>query len=180
MATASPDEPVFPPPVDAPLTVSQLADVVTAKGSFSWGEVFTVTFWVAGALPPTMAENESELVDRVSIGQLFVPPLGHAPPIVLVVEMPRTVVSPKYVLSGPGVYVVVLPELRSVVANAIGTAAGKVFPGKLTVDENGEPPAAFKVQLVTTTSPPAAAVTVIWAVHLTAPRAVSFNSSVAL
>jgi len=132
---------VVPP---AGVAVSQLADVVTAKGSLSEKELLTVTGCVGGAEPPTTAANESDVVDRFSTGQP-----EHTAAIVPL--MPTVVTSPLNVLTEPGMYVPLLALLiRGALENAMGTAAGMVSPANATVDENAVFPA-LKVQLLTLT-----------------------------
>jgi hypothetical protein len=124
--------------------VSQLADVLTAKGSFSAGELLTVTGCVGGAEPPTTAANESDVVDRFSVGQP-----EHTARIVPLI--PTVVESPLNVLPVPGMYVPLLALLiRGTLGNAMGTAAGMVPPLNATVDANAVFPA-LKVQLLTLT-----------------------------
>jgi hypothetical protein len=62
--------PICPPERPLTVAVTQLGEAVTAKASFSVGELFTVTFCAAGGLPPAAAVNESGPGGvRLSVGQ---------------------------------------------------------------------------------------------------------------
>jgi hypothetical protein len=126
--------PICPP--EGPLIVSQLPleEAVTAKASFSAGELFTGTL-CGVALPPVCA------VSAIGPGWIRLGQSEHVAEM-LALEMPRVVESPGKV-PDPVSYVPELPAAM-LALNATGTGAGNVPAGSRTVALND---VVFKVKV---------------------------------